>query len=133
MAIVSLQHVQVIVPADRADEARRFYGELLGLKELPRPESLSGAGRTGTWYRIGGQELHLRFESDPAGRPALSDAHPALITDDLGGLRSRLASAGLALEEALPIAGRARFFARDPGGNRVEFLAFTDARTEGPA
>lgn len=127
MAIVSLQHVQVIIPASLAEEARRFYGELLDLAEMQRPPSLSDAGRVGVWYEIGDQELHLRFEPDPAGEPGLSDAHPALITNDLAGLRSRLSAAGYDLEEALPIAGRARFFARDPGGNRIEFLAFTGA------
>ena len=127
MAIISLQHVQMIIPAGQAAEARRFYGDLLGLGEMPRPESLSDAGRTGAWYRIGDQELHLRFETDPAGDPALSDGHPALITNDLEGLRTRLSAAGFELEEAIPIEGRARFFARDPGGNRVEFLAYTVA------
>jgi len=127
MAIVSLQHVQMIVPASQAAEARRFYGDLLGLDEMPRPEALSDAGRTGAWYRIGEQELHLRFETDPVGDPTLSDGHPALITNDLEELRARLSAAGFDLEEAIPIEGRARFFARDPGGNRVEFLAYTVA------
>ncbi len=129
MAIVSLQHVQMIVPVSQTDEARRFYGELLGLEEMPRPQSLSDAGRTGAWYRIGDQELHLRFETDPDGEPGLSDRHPALITNDLDGLRIRLGDAGVELEEAIPVEGRARFFARDPGGNRIEFLACALART----
>ncbi len=129
MAIVSLQHVQMTIPAGQAAEARRFYGELLGLEEIPRPQSLSDAGRTGAWYRIGDQELHVRFETDPEGEPGLSDRHPALVTNDLDGLRTRLSAAGCELEEAIPIEGRARFFARDPGGNRIEFLAFTVSRT----
>ena len=128
MAIVSLQHVQMIIPASQADEARRFYGELLGLEEMPRPQSLSDAGRMGAWYRIGDQELHLRFEADAEGEPGLSNRHPALITNDLDGLRMCLRDAGVELEEAIPIEGRARFFARDPGGNRIEFLAFTADR-----
>ena len=49
------------------------------------------------------------------------------VTNDLDGLRSRLGAAGFELEEAISIEGRARFFARDPGGNRIEFLAFTRA------
>ena len=129
MAIVSLQHVQMTIPASQAAEARRFYGELLGLAEMPRPRSLPDAGRTGAWYRIGDQELHLRFEAGPDGEPGLSDGHPALVTNDLDGLRTRLSDAGVELEEAIPIEGRARFFARDPGGNRIEFLAFRVART----
>lgn len=125
MAIVSIQHVQVNVPAAKAEEARRFYGELLGLEAMERPGSLSGAGRDGAWYRIGEwQELHLYFNPDVGFDPSASSQHPALIADDLAGLRSRLSDAGIDLEEAVPIAGRERFFARDPGGNRVEFLAF---------
>ena len=124
MSIVSLQHVQMIIPAAKADEAMRFYGELLNLDEMPRPQSLSDAGRAGAWYRIGGQELHLRFQEDADGEPGLSDRHPALVTSDLDGLRSRLSAASFELEEAISIEGRARFFTRDPGGNRIEFLAF---------
>ncbi len=123
MSIVSLQHVQMIIPAGMADEARRFYGELLDLAEMPRPQSLSDSGRAGAWYRIGDQELHLRFEADADGEPEMSDRHPAFVTNDLDGLRSRLSAAGFELEEAIPIEGRARFFTRDPGGNRIEFLA----------
>jgi catechol 2,3-dioxygenase-like lactoylglutathione lyase family enzyme len=128
VSIVSLQHVQVNVPRALAAEARRFYGDLLGLQEMPRPGSLSDAGREGAWYRLGAeQELHLYFNPDPAFDPSSSSQHPALITDDLDGLRARLAAAGLELEEAIPIAGRERFFARDPGGNRIEFLSFAGA------
>ena len=131
MTIVSLQHVQVNVPLASADDARRFYGELLGLEELARPGSLSDAGRGGAWYRIAdGQELHIYFNPDVGFDASSLDQHPALITDDLAGLRERLTSSGVPLEDAIPIAGRERFFARDPGGNRIEFLAFVAAAPE---
>jgi hypothetical protein len=39
-------------------------------------------------------------------------------------VRGRLESAGVELEDAIPINGRARFFCRDPFGHRFEFLAF---------
>jgi catechol 2,3-dioxygenase-like lactoylglutathione lyase family enzyme len=124
VSIVSIQHVQVNVPAERAEEARHFYGELLGLEAMERPGSLSEAGRAGAWYRVGEwQEVHLYFNPEGGFDPAASSQHPAFIVDDLAGLRSQLSGAGLALEEAIPIAGRERFFARDPGGNRIEFLA----------
>ncbi|MEX0684195.1 MAG: VOC family protein [Dehalococcoidia bacterium] len=125
MTIVSLQHVQVNVPAPRATEAKRFYAELLGLTEMPRPQSLNDAGRAGIWYRIGtDQEFHVFLDPDPGGDASASSRHPALIVDDLDALRARLTDAGVEIEDAIPIAGRARFFARDPGGNRLEFLAF---------
>lgn len=129
MTIVRLHHVQLNVPADRASAARRFYGELLGLAELPRPQSLSDAGRAGIWFAIGdGQELHVFLNPSGADDAANSSRHPALIVDDLDALRSRLERAELGVEGAIPIADRERFFARDPGGNRIEFLAFTQDR-----
>ena len=39
--IEGLDHVQIAAPADCEEEARRFFGELLGLPELPKPEPLA--------------------------------------------------------------------------------------------
>ena len=106
-------------------QAKRFYGELLELIEIPRPASLSEAGRRGIWYRLGqAQELHIFLHPGAFDASARSQ-HPALVVDDLANLRERLEQAGCTIEEAIPIAGRARFFTRDPGGNRIEFLALT--------
>jgi catechol 2,3-dioxygenase-like lactoylglutathione lyase family enzyme len=127
MGVLGLQHVQVNVPLIAEDEARRFYRQLVGMEELPRPKSLSEAGRHGVWYRCGEQELHVFFNPNATFDAAASSQHPALLVDDLHALRGRLTSAGYEIEEAIPIAGRARFFARDPGGNRVEFLSLTSA------
>ena len=125
MVVVYLQHVQVNIPAAVEDGARRFYRDVIGLTEMKRPQSLSDAGRKGMWFRIGGdQELHVFLNPDDA--PAPGSQHPALIVDDLDAMRSRLEGAGCKIEDAVPIDGRARYFARDPGGNRLEFLAFTE-------
>ncbi|MCC9205222.1 hypothetical protein [Arthrobacter sp. zg-Y769] len=37
-----LHHVQVSIPKDGEDQARRFYGEALGLTEVEKPPSLAG-------------------------------------------------------------------------------------------
>src|SRR3954454_12249398 len=75
MSIVGLDHVQVAAPPGCDGDARRFYGGLLGLAELPKPAAL--AGRGGTWFALGsGQQLHVGVEEDFA--PALK-AHPALL------------------------------------------------------
>lgn len=125
MDVLSIQHVALTIPADRADEARKFFGTLLGLKEIPRPDSLGKAGREGIWYQIGGeQELHIQLRPDPQWDASASDEHPAFIIYGLDELRERLKLAGIDVEEAIPIAGRERLFARDPGGNRIEFLSF---------
>ncbi len=124
MSIVGLHHVQVNVPLARAEEAQRFYEGLLRLRRMPRPESLPAAGRRGVWYRCGDGEFHLFFNPDSDLKPDGSSRHPAFVVDDLDELRRRLQASNVDLEEAIPIDGRARFFCRDPAGNRLEFLSF---------
>jgi catechol 2,3-dioxygenase-like lactoylglutathione lyase family enzyme len=127
MDIVGIQHVQVNVARDRANEARRFYGDVLGLAEIERPRSLSDAGSEGVWYRVTDtQEVHVTWRQDAGWDASASSQHPAFIVDGLDELHARLEVAGTDVEEAVPIAGRKRFFARDPGGNRIEFLSFVE-------
>lgn len=124
MGVRGLQHVQVNVPLIAEAEARHFYRDLVGMEELSRPQSLADAGRHGVWYRCGEQEFHVFFNPNAALDVAASSPHPALLVDDLAALQERLEGAGYEIEAAIPIEGRARFFTRDPGGNRVEFLSF---------
>jgi catechol 2,3-dioxygenase-like lactoylglutathione lyase family enzyme len=112
------------VPASRADEARRFFEELLGMSEMQRPESLSDAGRNGVWYRCGKNEFHVFFAPDEEFAEDGSSRHPAFLVDEVPALRERLEAAGVELEDAIPIDGRERFFCRDPFGHRLEFLSF---------
>ncbi len=55
--IVGIDHVQVAAPPGCEDDARRFYGELLGLEEIDEPPLM--AARGGCWFRVGPQELHV--------------------------------------------------------------------------
>jgi catechol 2,3-dioxygenase-like lactoylglutathione lyase family enzyme len=127
MSVLGLHHVQINVPLICEEEAHRFYGEIVGMKPISRPQSLSDAGRRGAWFSCGKQEFHV-FSNPNAGFDAsASSQHPALLVDDLQALRGRLTGAGYDIEEAIPIEGRDRFFARDPGGNRIEFLSLTGA------
>ncbi|MFN8526349.1 MAG: glyoxalase [Chloroflexota bacterium] len=112
-----LHHVQIAIPPSREDEARRFYGELLGLRELPKPKNL--AGRGGVWFKLGEHELHLGVQEDFA--PALK-AHPAVMLGDLLSVRARLDAAGATTSEDEPLPGYDRCYVNDPFGNRVELL-----------
>ena len=58
--IARLDHVQVAAPAGGEGAARAFYGELLGLPELPKPERLRARG--GVWFAVGDQQLHVGIE-----------------------------------------------------------------------
>lgn len=44
-----LHHIQVACPAGGEDAVRRFYGDGLGLTEVPKPSAL--AARGGCWFR----------------------------------------------------------------------------------
>jgi catechol 2,3-dioxygenase-like lactoylglutathione lyase family enzyme len=114
----ALDHVQIAMPAGGEAAARRFFGDLIGLAELPKPAAL--AARGGCWFQLGDVQLHLGVEAD--FRPALK-AHVALRVADLPGLQQRLAAAGHAIRADDPVDGHARFFTADPFGNRIEFTA----------
>ena len=120
--IVGLDHVQLAIPAGTEGEARRFYGSLLGLTEVPKPAALDGRG--GCWFVGPGVALHLGVEAD--FRPARK-AHVALLVEDLDRLRSTLSAAGVPTsDEDAPIGVR-RFYASDPFGNRLELVDRRDA------
>lgn len=72
MAEIELDHVQLAAPRGCESEARRFFGELLGLPEVEKPESLKARG--GAWFQVGSQQLHIGVEEPFA--PARK-AHPA--------------------------------------------------------
>ena len=114
---MKLQHVSSPFPDGEQERVRRFYGEVLGLREVPVPRSL-GAGLV--WFEAGGGlELHL-FPGE--GVPG-SERHFALDVEDLDGTRRRLVEAGHEPYDATPIPNRPRFFCRDPFGNLVEFTS----------
>ncbi len=119
MPNVDLDHVQIAAPAGCEAAARRFFGELLGLAEIEKPEPVRARG--GAWFALGARQLHVGVESDFA--PARK-AHFALrVGAELDELAARLAAAGspVTWDEGLP--GERRFYSEDPWGNRIEFLA----------
>ena len=115
MAFSAIDHVQIAAPRGCEEAARAFYGGLLGLEELPKPDELRARG--GCWFRVGAQELHVGVEEPFA--PARK-AHPGLVTDDLAGVAERLRGAGVEVVDDTAIPGVERAFAADPFGNRLE-------------
>jgi catechol 2,3-dioxygenase-like lactoylglutathione lyase family enzyme len=119
MSVEGLDHVQVAAPRTPGveEQARAFYGSLLGLREIEKPDILKPRG--GVWFSLGVGELHVGLE-EPFS-PALK-AHPALRIRDLPAMRARLVAAGCVVAEAEPIEGIERFYVSDPFGNRLELL-----------
>jgi catechol 2,3-dioxygenase-like lactoylglutathione lyase family enzyme len=118
MVVYGIDHVQLAMPAAGEASARRFYGEVLGLAEIPKPPNL--AARGGAWFRCGPLQLHLGVESE--FRPA-KRAHPALLVSNLAEMIAALEAAGFEVKyDSEPIAGFDRAFTADPFGNRIELL-----------
>jgi catechol 2,3-dioxygenase-like lactoylglutathione lyase family enzyme len=117
--ITGLDHVQLACPPGAEDDARAFYGGLLGLGEIEKPEPLRARG--GVWFECGAQQLHLGVEEQ--FRPARK-AHPALrvaSVEELRALAERLGE--VRWDDDLP--GFQRFYVDDPFGNRIEVLTLT--------
>jgi catechol 2,3-dioxygenase-like lactoylglutathione lyase family enzyme len=116
--LTGIDHVQVAAPPGCEAEARRFYGELLDLREVAKPAPL--AARGGVWFACGDQQVHVGVEAE--FRPARK-AHPAFHVRDYDALAERLRAArvDVADDEALP--GVRRCYVDDPFGNRIELVA----------
>ncbi len=116
MTVLGIVHVQLAISPGGEAIAREFYGHVLGLRELPKPESLQDRG--GVWFQCGMQEIHCGIE-DPI---APSRRHPAFLVDNLDELKASLEAAGTPTETDRQLPGYRRFYALDPFGNRLEFL-----------
>ncbi len=116
--IVALDHVQIAIPPGQDDDARRFYGELLGLQEIEKPAELRARG--GAWFALpDGRQLHLGVEHD--FRPA-KKGHPCfVITGDLDQFGALLSAQGYDVQYDNLNPPVRRLFTQDVFGNRLEF------------
>lgn len=115
--IIGIDHIQLAMPRGKESEARLFFEGVLGMNELPKPESLKGRG--GCWFDCGSQELHVGVEEDflPAKK-----AHPAFLVADLTAMQSQLEKRGVEIKHQPPLPNAKRIFIEDPFGNRIELL-----------
>ncbi|MDQ3250120.1 MAG: glyoxalase [Chloroflexota bacterium] len=110
-----IQHVSVSRPPDTNVAARAFYGDVMGLQEIPPPAAL--AEMNVIWYRLDREtELHLFVEA----QQARSARHFCVACDDVEALKARLEAGGMTVEDTIPIAGRPRYMLRDPFDNLIE-------------
>src|SRR5919205_3576924 len=116
-----LDHVQVCIPRGAEGEAREFYGGLLGLEEVEKPEAIRKNG--GMWYNVAGVQLHVGVEEVVAP----SKRHPAFEVEDVEGARAFLERNNVRTKDEMPIPGMRRFSFIDPFGNRIELLEKTES------
>lgn len=115
--VLSIDHVQLAIPKGTEDRARSFYRDVLGMKEVPKPEQL--AKRGGCWFASGEAQVHLGVEED--FRPA-KKAHPALVVEGLDEILAKCEQAAVTYSMDAEIDGRRRVHVFDPFGNRLELI-----------
>lgn len=92
----------------------RFYREVLGLEQIPRPEF----GFPGFWLRSGGQEIHLIQVAD---HRAPDGQHFAFRVEDIERVVADIRAHGVEVSDPFPIPGAGRqSFLKDPSGNLIE-------------
>lgn len=112
----------VSFPVSDLERSRRFYEDVLGVREIDRPD----LGLPGAWYRAGGTEIHLIQTPDGVDvgsrPPSLSPlaAHCAITIDDYTKTFDELASKGV--EVLGTSAERGQMWVRDPDGNIFELI-----------
>jgi glyoxylase I family protein len=120
--VEGFHHVSLVVTD--LERAKRFYGEVLGLQEVPRaPFDFPGA-----WYQVGALQLHLIVHPGRTLRGTQEidsrDGHIALRVKSYRGALERLRSLGIPVKEKPT--GRApwpQLFLTDPDGNVIELNA----------
>src|SRR6516164_6156201 len=109
LEITQLDHCSVLITD--VERSRRFYGGLLGLREIARPRTFDFVV---VWYDLGNQHLQLLLKDRP---DAVSPRHFALRVADCAAARSYFRAHGVPTQETTPIPGADRFFIADPDGN----------------
>lgn len=118
-----LNHVQVCIPLGTEAQARAFYGGLLGLEEIEKPEVLKKNG--GLWYKVADIQLHVGVEDAVAP----SKRHPAFEVERVAKVRLYLEQSGVRTKDEPSLPGVERFSFFDPFGNRIELMEKTEAES----
>ena len=130
MGVRGIDHVNLRAPAELIERLRRFYIDVIGLHEGPRPTPRSGVH--GHWLYAGDQALvHLAIAADGDGQPQRTGwlSHVALACDDLESMRARLDTAVVAYRmEIVDSPSQVQLFLTDPAGVGVELNFRTDKR-----
>jgi catechol 2,3-dioxygenase-like lactoylglutathione lyase family enzyme len=114
LRVTQIDHVSVLITD--VERSRRFYRDLLGLREIARPRTFDFVV---VWFDLGNQHLHLLLKDRP---DALSPRHFALRVADAAAARVYFRTHGVPTAETTPIPHCDRFFISDPDGNRIEII-----------
>ena len=116
--VTQIDHVSVIVTD--LERSRRFYRDVLGLKEIHKPRTFDFVV---VWFDLGNQHLHLLLKDRP---DTISPRHFALRVRDAAAARTYFRERGVEFAETTPIPAADRFFIADPDGNRIEIIQWLE-------
>ena len=123
--IKAIHHVQVAVAKEVEVETIAFYRDVLGLKEIAKPENLRKNG--GAWFEIGLQQFHIAPEDVPVEYNSNSKRHVCFQVNDLDNAQKTLLQKGVSIiADTQPVKQWKRFYFRDPAGNRMECAESVD-------
>jgi glyoxylase I family protein len=110
-------------PVRDAEISKAFYGDVLGLTEIPRPPRLTFPG---AWYLAGPCEVHLiqapeGVDVGPIGSVLTPFArHMAFAVESLEAAKAHLTAKGVAIMDIPGAVGQ--FWIHDPDGHVLEFI-----------
>lgn len=117
-----LAHANLRAPEAMIERLRRFYIDVVGLREGPRPAFRSGS--RGHWLYAGETDvLHLTIAGPGDALPAATGHfnHLAFACTDLAATRSRLDAAKVPYEvDEVRDPAQVQFFLTDPCGLDIE-------------
>jgi catechol 2,3-dioxygenase-like lactoylglutathione lyase family enzyme len=126
--VKSLDHVTLVVKD--LDRSRRFYVDVLGMREVPRP-AFSFAG---SWFQAGPTQIHLILEhaqSGPAGNllpeqlRSSRTHHAAFLVDDAEAVVPLLQARNVQILSSVKPRpdGYLQVFVTDPDGHVIELCS----------
>ena len=118
MTILAFEHLN-ITTAD-LERARRFYADVIGLRDGPRPPF----SRPGAWMYLGEQAVvHISTSRAPVSRKSDAFDHVAFRAAGLEETRARLKAHDIYFEEfGVPENNLHQVFFRDPDGTEIELI-----------
>ncbi len=118
-AITGCHHVAIC--AHDIDEARRFYGEVIGLVELERPPEIADRFRS-AWFQLGPSELHVVENGDFEAMNSPLGPHLAVVTSDFEAVTNGIKDRGgqFVFGPGAGPDGTILAVIKDPTGNTLE-------------
>lgn len=117
MKVTRFHHVSVNCHDASLDDMVAFYGGVLELGDVPRPE-IPGVG--GHWHGVGDQQLHV-VAAAPRGTPIdATGNHYCVGVEDLDAAVAELEARGIPYTRGVQGESVVQIWINDPAGNTVE-------------